>query len=50
MGDAYKEGSVDFLVCYAIDLYITVQSKFNVRPFLQKFLRSFILLSIIFIM
>ena len=37
MGDAYKEGSVDFLVCYAIDLYITVQSKFNVRPFLQNF-------------
>ena len=37
MGDAYKEGIVDFLVCYAIDLYITVQSKFNVRPFLQNF-------------
>lgn len=47
MDDAYKEGSVDFLVCYAIDLYITVQSKFK---FLTKFLHSFILLSIIFIM
>lgn len=27
MDDAYKEGSVDFLVCYAIDLYITVHYK-----------------------